>query len=97
MPGPPDHSITSLARAVLRRHWIDTGSVTCGSVNGVLYLRGMLRRHPLYPARRSPASGADETLILVRALERDLGLIGGVKDVIVDLQGLERKEAIGIA
>lgn len=91
MPGPPDHSITSRARAVLRRHWIDTGSLTCGSVNGVVYLRGTLRRDPLYPAHRLASATADELLHLVHAVERDLVTIEGVKDVIVDIEGLERK------
>jgi hypothetical protein len=91
MPGPPDHSITSRARAVLRRHWIDTRSVTCGSVNGVVYLRGSLHRDPLFPTHRLASVTADDLLHLVHALERDLVTIEGVKDVIVEVEGLARK------
>lgn len=93
MPGSPDYAITNRARAVLRRHWVDAGTLTCGCVNGVVYLRGELRQDPLYRVTRSQraAVAADDELALIHAVERDLGSIDGVKDVIFQIEGFERR------
>ncbi len=73
----------------MRRHWIDASRLTCGSANGVVYVRGELKRVPLYPALRGVAT--DEELALLHALERDLARIEGVKDVIFEIEGFERR------
>lgn len=88
MPEVRDHAITNRARSILLRRWVDAGRLAWGSVNGVLYLRGCLRRNPLFPVQKDAA--ADE-LLLLHALERDLKAIEGVKDVIFELEGFERK------
>jgi hypothetical protein len=88
MPGAGDHTILNRARAILLRRWIDTRPLALGSVNGVVYVRGRLRRNPLFPAQRG--AGRDERE-LVHALERDLTAIEGVKDVILELEGFERR------
>ncbi len=89
MPGAGDHAVMNRARAVLLRRWIDTRPLDLGSVNGVVYVRGRLRRNPLFPAQLD--AGRDERA-LVHALERDLRAIEGVKDVILELEGFERRE-----
>ena len=78
---PRDHTIASHVRAVLDRMWIDPGHVDFGSVNGVVYIRGELRRQPPYP--QSGAAGESGTLTHV--LRRALGAIDGVKDVSLDV------------
>lgn len=86
MPVPRDHAIANRMRTILYRRWIDVRSVDFGSVNGVAYVRGELKRSPHYPASRSMQ--ADE-LLLMQGLERDLRAIPGVKDVSFELEGFE--------
>lgn len=86
MPVPRDHAIATQMRTTLHRHWIDIGRLDFGCVNGVVYLRGELRRHPRYPASR--AIEATDDALLFR-LERDLRGIPGVKDVSFELDGYE--------
>ena len=69
MPVPRDHAIVNRMRLILHRRWIDVRSVSFGSVNGVAYVRGELKRTPFYPASRTHP--ADE-LLLLQGLERDL-------------------------
>jgi hypothetical protein len=88
MSEAPDHAITRQARAILRRRWIDIDHVDFGSVNGVIYLRGGVKRNP--PPAAS-ASAADPNLTLIRALERELHAIDGVKDLVLEIEGYEQR------
>jgi len=84
-----DLVITKHVRAVLLRRWIDIRGLDYGSVNGVAYVRGVLRRNPLFPA--PVAASGDDELKLVHTLERDLRIIPGVKDVVLTVDGFERR------
>jgi hypothetical protein len=80
-----DHAIQNQVRAILFRRFVDLHELTYGSVNGVVYLRGALRRNPLFPAPGGRAPGEDPA-IMRWAIERDVRAIAGVKDVIFTLE-----------
>ena len=84
-----DLVITKHVRAILLRRWLDIRRLDFGSVNGVAYVRGTLHRNPLFPAP-APGSG-DDDLKLLHILERDLSTITGVKDVVLTVDGFERR------
>lgn len=84
-----DLVITKQVRAILLRRWIDIRRLDFGSVNGVAYVRGALGRNPLFPAPATPAG--DDELKLLYTLERDLRTIPGVKDVVLTVDGFERR------
>lgn len=84
-----DLVISKHVRAILLRRWIDIRRLDFGSVNGVAYVRGALRRNPLFPAP-AIASG-DDDLKLLQVLDRDLRTIAGVKDVVLTVDGFERR------
>ncbi len=86
MPVPRDHAIAVQIRSILDRRWIDAQRLDFGSVNGVIYLRGELSRHPRFPASRSIQA---TDLVFLKGLERDLRAIPGVKDVSFELVGFE--------
>ena len=50
MSSARDHAIQNQVRAILFRRFVDLHELTFGSVNGVVYLRGSVRRNPLFPA-----------------------------------------------
>jgi hypothetical protein len=84
-----DLVITKNVRAILLRRWVDIRCLDFGSVNGVAYVRGALRRNPLFPA---PAAAAgDAELKLLHVLERELRTVNGVKDVVFAIDGFERR------
>ena len=86
MPVPRDHAIAVQIRSILDRRWVDASLLDFGSVNGVVYLRGELRRHPRFPASRSIQAN---DLAFFKGLERALRAVPGVKDVSFELVGFE--------
>ncbi len=84
-----DHVISNRVRAILLRRWVDIRSLSFGSVNGVVYVRGALKRNPLFPA---PARAeVPPELKLLNTLDRDLRAIEDVKDVVFEIDGFERR------
>jgi hypothetical protein len=84
-----DPVITKQIRAILMRRWIDIRGLAYGSVNGVAYVRGALRRNPLFPAPADTTGDAE--LKLLHVLDRDLRAIAGVKDVVFEMDGFEHR------
>ncbi|HWN82297.1 MAG TPA: hypothetical protein VNM87_09395 [Candidatus Udaeobacter sp.] len=80
-----DHAIQNQVRAILFRRFVDLNELTFGSVNGVVYLRGAVRRNPLFPAAAGQAASHDPATVRW-GIERDVRAIEGVKDVIFDLE-----------
>ncbi len=88
MPEARDHVINNRTRSVLLRRWIDLRGLSFGSVNGVIYLRGALKRNPLFPTAAG-VEGPDDELKLLHLLDRDLRAIEGVKDLVLEIDGFE--------
>lgn len=84
-----DLVITKNIRAILLRRWVDIRCLDFGSVNGVAYVRGALKRNPLFPAPAEATGDAD--LKLVHVLESDLRAVNGIKDVVFAIDGFERR------
>jgi hypothetical protein len=88
-----DHAIQNQVRAILFRRFVDLHELTFGSVNGVVYLRGSVRRNPLFPAAPGQAASNDPG-VMRWAIERDVRAIEGVKDVIFDFES-DRDSTLG--
>ena len=83
-----DFRINAAVRTTLVRFWIDTSKLDHGSVNGVVYLRGRLRKETLRVGEEDPR---DESLAFIaRRLDRELRTIHGVRDVVCDFENLKR-------
>ncbi len=83
-----DFRINATVRSLLVRFWIDTGQLTHGAVNGVVYLKGRLRKETL---RAEDSDDTEESpLLLVRRLERALREVNGVRDVVYNLEHITK-------
>jgi len=84
-----DYRINAFVRATLVRRWIDTSRVDFGTSNGVVYVRGVLRR--IYGRRQTEEDqDVDDILSLVRRVEKEIRSIPTVKDVVFKLDNLEK-------
>ena len=84
-----DFRINAAVRTQLIRAWIDTTQIDHGTINGIVYLRGTLRRD--LPRNDPNQSGPDESLrLLAQRLERNIRAIRGVRDVVCNLENLAR-------
>lgn len=84
-----DFRINAAVRTLLIRFWIDTSMLDHGTINGIVYLRGSLRRELI---REDPHEiGATESLrLLVQRLERHVRSIRGVRDVVCNLENIAK-------
>lgn len=84
-----DFRINAAVRTQLIRAWIDTNLLDHGTINGIVYLRGTLRRELL---RDDPTEkGSDESLrLILQRLERQIRAIRGVRDVVCNLENVAR-------
>ncbi|MBU1700104.1 MAG: hypothetical protein KJ970_05235 [Candidatus Eisenbacteria bacterium] len=82
-----DYQITARVRRVLSRRSIDPGPLEFGSVDGVVYLRGVVHRLPGSPA---PVSKQKHLGSFLERLEEDLRRIEGVHSVAMEFQGYEK-------
>ena len=79
-----DYRVNASVRSVLVKHWVDTSKIDYGTVNGVVYLRGILRR--AYGRERLMDECIDNfALTLVRVVEEDIRRIPGVRHVMFKL------------
>lgn len=81
-----DFQITAKIRRVLQRRAVDSSNVEYGSVDGVAYLRGPIRRLPGTP----PGDAASRLGSLLVKIEDELGRIDGVHSVVLDIPGFEK-------
>ena len=79
MPEARDHVINKRIRSVLLRRWIDLRSLSFGSVNGVIYLRGVLKRNPPCSCRTdaNALSGSASAGTIPRSTSAALGRANG--------------------
>jgi hypothetical protein len=66
--------------------WIDTTLLDHGATNGVVYVRGTLRRNLI----RAEKDGQEDVVLLVRRLEREVRNIRGVRDMVCNLVNLAK-------
>lgn len=83
-----DFRINAAVRTTLVRFWLDTSNIDHGSVNGVVYLRGQLRRQTL--RSRGGDSGDAGLARVAPLLDREIRAIQGVRDVVWDFSNLKR-------
>jgi hypothetical protein len=85
--GARDYQITARIRRVLLRRSVDAGPLEYGSVDGVAYLRGPIRRLPgsVESSPSSPRMGS-----LLTRLEEDLERIDGVHGVVLEVPGYRK-------
>ena len=83
-----DFRINASVHTALVRFWIDTVNLEFGTSNGVVYLRGDLRR--LSFRSRKENGTDDETPFLARRLDLELKQINGVRDIVYDLRNVAK-------
>lgn len=85
--GARDFQITARIRRVLLRRSVDDGPLEFGSVDGVAYLRGPIRRLPgtMDFTQSTPRMGS-----LLTRLEEDLERIDGVYGVVLEVPGYRK-------
>lgn len=83
-----DFRINASVHTALVRFWIDTVTLEFGTTNGVVYLRGDLRRLS-FRSRKDEEKG-DEAIFLARRLDIELKQIKGVRDIVYDLRNVAK-------
>jgi len=84
-----DSKIQARVRILLARRWVDLGSVTIGTTNGVVYLGGELRTTggPGWEGSGTGTGGGDAWRHRIR---REIAEIPEVRDVVFQLRGPEQ-------
>lgn len=86
-----DFRINASVRTLLIRQWIDTTQLDHGTMNGIVYLRGSLRRETtrLKDGQLDESPGESMRLLVIR-LERQIRGVRGVRDVVCSLANLTK-------
>jgi hypothetical protein len=85
-----DYKLNAFVRSVLVRRWIDTSGIGFGTSNGVVYVKGALRR--IYGTKRfEDAAEEDDLVSLIRRIEREIRSIQGVRDVVLKFDNFEKR------
>jgi hypothetical protein len=82
-----DYQITARIRHLLHRRAVDSSSLEFGSVDGVAYLRGPIRR---LPGAADAGRAASKIGSLLGRLEEDLRRIEGVHSIVLDVRGYKK-------
>lgn len=83
-----DFRINASVHTALIRFWIDTVNLEFGTTNGVVYVRGELKRLSFRSRRENGKD--EETAFLARRLDTELKQIKGVRDIVYDLRNVAR-------
>jgi len=84
-----DFRINASVRTLLIRQWIDTVQLDHGTMNGIVYLRGSLRREMTRSKDGKVEESPDESMrLLVTKLERQIRCVRGVRDVVCNLENI---------
>jgi len=86
-----DFRINASVRTLLIRQWIDTTQLDHGTMNGIVYLRGSLRREMTRQREGRVEESPEESLrLLVTRLERQIRGVRGVRDVVCNLENIAK-------
>lgn len=86
-----DFRINASVRTLLIRQWIDTTQLDHGTMNGIVYLRGSLRREITRLKDGKMDESPDESMrLLVIKLERQIRGVRGVRDVVCSLENMAK-------
>jgi len=86
-----DFRINASVRTLLIRQWIDTSQLDHGTMNGIVYLRGSLRREMTRQREGKLDESPEESMrLLVVKLERQIRGVRGVRDVVCNLENLSK-------
>ncbi len=83
-----DYRINAAIRSLLTRCWVDTTRLDHGSVNGVVYMNGHLRKELLH--QEDAGEQTEEMTLLLNRIEHELRNIRGVRDVMWNLENLTK-------
>lgn len=90
-----DFRINATVRTLLIRLWIDTSQLDHGTMNGVVYLRGRLRKEMIREDNRNPAEECAR--LLATRLERQIRTVRGVRDVVCTLDNVSKVKGQWVA
>ena len=85
-----DFRINASVRTLLIRQGIDTTSLDYGTMNGIVYLRGSLRRELLRGNQKDEESPEESLRLLAVRLERQIRGVRGVRDVVCNLENVSK-------
>ena len=85
-----DFRINASVRTLLIRQWIDTTQLDYGTMNGIVYLRGSVRREVLQSGGKDKDSPEESIRLLMVRLERQIRAVRGVRDVVCNLQNVSK-------
>jgi len=85
-----DFRINASVRTLLIRQWIDTTTLDHGTMNGIVYLRGSLRRELLRSSQKEQESPEESLRLLAMRLERQIRGVRGVRDVVCNLENISK-------
>lgn len=83
-----DFQINEHVRRILAQHWIDTKKLDYGTINSVVYLRGVIHQ---IRASHDKAQDREEKLRLVTLLEKEIKRIRGCKGIVMKLEGFVKE------
>jgi hypothetical protein len=90
-----DFRINATVRTLLVRLWIDLTQLDHGTMNGVVYLRGRLRKEMIREDSRNPSE--ESARLLMMRLERQIKGVRGVRDVVATLENVSKVKGQWVA
>ena len=93
-----DYRIHAWTRTELIRLWVDLSALEYGVLNGVVYLRGSLRRHPTCGLGALPTTNGNgngngstsEVCLLAEDVERVMQGLPGAREVVLQFDNVVR-------